>query len=166
MAIDFNRGKEEVKLSTRKKEVTYKMTILQACRFDIDIAGELKPFYSKQVPKHDNKHIESNRLWWFILGIIERGDCYKGKYYKKAPKIFYNREYMINFKELGVIDDVPLELVLEHMPFLETFFDGWSLLKFEKHDKLAIHDKYKDRFVDIAIGCLSSDIFIKYERVN
>ena len=166
MAINFNKGKEEVKLPTRKKEVTYKMTILQACRFDVDIAYDLKPFYSKQVPKHDIKIINSNRLWWFILGIIERGDCYKGRYYKKAPKLFYNREYMINFKELGVIDDVPLELVLEHMPFLEASFDGWALLAFEKHDKLAIHDKYKDKFVDIAVGCLTSDIFIKYERVK
>lgn len=166
MAIDFNRGKEEVKLPTRKKDVTYKMTILKACRFDVDIANELKPFYSKQVPKHDNRDIDLNRLWHFIHGVMDRGDCYKSRYYKKAPKMFYNRDYMVNFKELGTIEDVPLKLVLEHMSYLETSFDGWALLKFEKNDRLAIHDKYRYKFVGIATGYLSSDIFIKYERVK
>lgn len=145
----------------------YKVTFYKITDFDSD--EPLVLFSSAQVPKHKDRHVRTNRLYFYIWNIMDRVQCYKSKYYDKAPKVFYNRHYLVNYVELGSIDNVTTDILNEVMPYVDSDmcgFDGWAFLPLEKYSRFVEHETYKDTCKKIIGENIPFNIFIKYERIQ
>ena len=145
----------------------YKVTFYKITDFDSN--EPLVLFSTTQVPKHKDSHVRTNRLYFYLWNIMDRVQCYKSKYFDKAPKVFYNRHYLVNYVELGSIDNVPLDILNEVMPYVDSAmcgFDGWAFLPLEKYRMFVEHATYKDTCSKIIGDNIPFDIYIKYERIQ
>lgn len=165
MAMNWDIDKQETKVEV-KKQPTYRLSLFKTDERLPNETREVYTLYSSHIPQHEDLFVNNNRLWHFIAGVGHLSRCAKTRNFSKDKKVFYNRIYTMDFLLLGSIENISLDLVKETMPFLETGFDGWAFLPFENYDKLAIHEKYRDQFVKICVGALTSDVYILYEKVN